>query len=89
MFKEALELRASDIHIEPMGGMLRVRYRIDGVLRGVAEHPPHLAAPLISRLKIMGSMDIAEKRKPRIAPGWRHVVSRSTSCTAVGRGAAG
>jgi type IV pilus assembly protein PilB len=65
MFKEALEQRASDIHIEPKANMVRVRQRVDGVLRVVAEHPPHLAAPLISRLKIMGSMDIAEKRKPQ------------------------
>jgi type IV pilus assembly protein PilB len=65
MFKEALEQRASDVHVEPKASVLRVRYRVDGVLRTVAEHPPHLAAPLISRLKIMGSMDIAEKRKPQ------------------------
>jgi type IV pilus assembly protein PilB len=65
LFKEALERRASDIHIEPKASVLRVRFRIDGVLRTSAEHPPHLAAPLISRLKIMGSMDIAEKRKPQ------------------------
>jgi len=65
MFKEALDLRSSDIHVEPMGAEVRVRYRVDGVLRKVASHPPHLAAPLISRLKIMGQMDIAEKRKPQ------------------------
>jgi len=65
MLKEALELRASDIHIEPMGGHVKVRCRVDGVLRTMAEHPPHLGAPLISRLKIMGSLDIAEKRKPQ------------------------
>ena len=65
LFTEALEMRASDIHVEPMGGRLRIRYRIDGVLRDAAEHPMHLAAPLISRLKIMGSMDIAERRKPQ------------------------
>jgi len=65
LFKDALEQRASDIHIEPKADVLRVRLRVDGVLRTVAEHPPHLAAPLISRLKIMGSMDIAEKRKPQ------------------------
>ncbi len=65
LFRQALEMRASDIHIEPQGGRVRVRYRIDGVLREVAEHPEHLAAPLVSRLKIMGSMDIAEKRKPQ------------------------
>ncbi|MEQ1891339.1 MAG: GspE/PulE family protein [Planctomycetota bacterium] len=65
LFKDALEQRASDIHIEPKADVLRIRIRVDGVLRTVAEHPPHLAAPLISRLKIMGSMDIAEKRKPQ------------------------
>jgi type IV pilus assembly protein PilB len=65
MFNEALEQRASDIHVEPGMGVLRVRYRVDGMLRQVGEHPQHLTAPLISRLKIMASMDIAEKRKPQ------------------------
>ncbi|MDP6839205.1 MAG: GspE/PulE family protein [Planctomycetota bacterium] len=65
MFRDALETRASDIHVEPGHGRLRVRYRVDGILRDVAEHPEHLAAPLMSRLKIMASMDIAEKRKPQ------------------------
>lgn len=65
MFQEALEKRSSDIHIEPEGGGLVVRYRVDGVLREVARHPAHLAAPLVSRLKIMAKMDIAEKRKPQ------------------------
>ncbi len=65
MFREALELRSSDIHVEPGHGRVRVRYRIDGILRDVAEHPEHLAAPLMSRLKIMAGMDIAEKRKPQ------------------------
>ncbi len=64
-FRDALEQRASDVHIEPSSGHLRVRLRVDGVLRDVAEHPIHLAAPLVSRLKVMGSMDIAEKRKPQ------------------------
>jgi type IV pilus assembly protein PilB len=65
MFTDALDLRASDIHVEPGHGRVRIRYRIDGVLRDVAEHPEHLASPLLSRLKIMASMDIAEKRKPQ------------------------
>jgi type IV pilus assembly protein PilB len=65
MFQEALEKRSSDIHIEPEGVGLVVRYRVDGVLREVARHPAHLAAPLVSRLKIMAKMDIAEKRKPQ------------------------
>jgi type IV pilus assembly protein PilB len=65
MIQDALEARASDIHVEPQAGRLRIRYRIDGMLREVAEHPLHLAAPVISRLKIMGAMDISEKRKPQ------------------------
>ena len=65
LFADALSQRASDIHVEPAQDLLRVRYRIDGVLRSVAEHPKHLAGPLLSRLKVMGSMDIAEKRKPQ------------------------
>jgi type IV pilus assembly protein PilB len=65
MFNDALAARASDVHIEPHPSRLRVRFRIDGMLRDVAEHPPHLASPLVSRLKIMAQMDIAEKRKPQ------------------------
>lgn len=65
MFRQALEARASDIHIEPGHGRVRVRFRVDGLLRDVVEHPDHLGAPLMSRLKIMARMDIAEKRKPQ------------------------
>jgi len=65
MFSQALDMRASDIHIEPGNAGVRIRFRIDGMLRDMAEHPVHLQAPLISRLKIMASMDIAEKRKPQ------------------------
>ena len=65
MFSDALDVRASDIHVEPDQGRVRIRYRVDGMLRDVAEHPEHLGAPLMSRLKIMAKMDIAEKRKPQ------------------------
>ncbi|MFO1009360.1 MAG: GspE/PulE family protein [Planctomycetota bacterium] len=65
MLQQALEQRASDIHIEPGHGRVRVRFRVDGMLRDVAEHPEHLHAPLVSRLKILAQMDIAEKRKPQ------------------------
>ncbi|MDA1263527.1 MAG: GspE/PulE family protein [Planctomycetota bacterium] len=65
MFSDALAMRASDIHVEPGHGRVRVRYRVDGMLRDMAEHPEHLGAPLMSRLKIMARMDIAEKRKPQ------------------------
>ncbi|MBI5363032.1 MAG: Flp pilus assembly complex ATPase component TadA, partial [Planctomycetes bacterium] len=63
--QQALEQRASDIHIEPGHGRVRIRFRVDGMLRDVAEHPEHLHAPLVSRLKILAQMDIAEKRKPQ------------------------
>ncbi|MEZ6013687.1 MAG: GspE/PulE family protein [Planctomycetota bacterium] len=65
MFRQALQQRASDIHVEPGHGRVRVRFRVDGMLRDHAEHPEHLSAPLLSRLKIMARMDIAEKRKPQ------------------------
>jgi type IV pilus assembly protein PilB len=62
---EAISLRASDIHIEPFGDRVRVRYRIDGVLVERDSPPRRLLAPLVSRIKIMGSIDISEKRRPQ------------------------
>ncbi len=56
---------ASDIHIEPMNKYLRLRYRIDGELVEKQQIPLHLHAQIVSRLKIMAGMDIAEKRKPQ------------------------
>ncbi|MGE0143249.1 MAG: GspE/PulE family protein [Planctomycetota bacterium] len=61
----AIEQRASDIHIEPYETRVRVRYRIDGVLRDQASLERALHGPLTSRLKILASMDIAERRKPQ------------------------
>ena len=55
----------SDIHIEPDDKISRVRYRIDGTLREVMTLRPDLHAPLVSRIKVMGSMDIAERRVPQ------------------------
>jgi len=65
MIEQAIEQGASDIHVEPMEGRIRVRFRKDGVLHEVATHEPTLMGPLNSRLKIMAGMDIAEKRKPQ------------------------
>ena len=61
--------RASDIHVEPHEEELRVRMRIDGVLRNILTVPKELQASVISRLKIMGSMDISEKRVPQDGRG--------------------
>jgi general secretion pathway protein E len=62
---QALRERASDLHFEPYEGRSVVRFRIDGVLRDVIEPPRALHAALVSRLKIMASLDIAEKRLPQ------------------------
>ena len=66
MLLEAYNMRASDIHIEPMEKHLRVRFRVDGVLIETQQPPKKLAAAIISRLKIMtNTMSIAEKRLPQ------------------------
>ena len=61
----ALEMRASDIHIEPFENRLIVRYRIDGVLHEVESPPRRLSPAVISRVKIMANLDIAERRLPQ------------------------
>ncbi|MCE9565613.1 MAG: GspE/PulE family protein [Planctomycetes bacterium] len=65
IIQEAVNLRASDIHVEPFADRVRVRYRIDGVLVERDAVPRRLLAPLLSRLKIMGNIDISEKRRPQ------------------------
>jgi len=65
MFAEAVQMRASDIHIEPFQDRVRIRYRIDGALKVAAEHPVDVYAPLISHIKVNGGLDIAEKRRPQ------------------------
>jgi general secretion pathway protein E len=65
IFSRALEMRASDIHIEPFENSLTVRYRIDGVLHEVESPPRRLSAAVISRVKIMANLDIAERRLPQ------------------------
>jgi general secretion pathway protein E len=65
LMTKALESRASDIHIEPFENRLIVRFRIDGVLHEVESPPRRLSAAVISRVKIMASLDIAERRLPQ------------------------
>ena len=59
---DAAKRRASDIHIEPYEKIFRVRFRIDGILHEIMSPPPKLKAPLVSRIKIMADLDIAERR---------------------------
>jgi len=65
LFQRAVELRASDIHIEPFENRLRIRLRVDGVLREVDAPSARSAAAVISRVKIMAKLNIAERRLPQ------------------------
>jgi type IV pilus assembly protein PilB len=65
IISEAVDARASDIHIEPFGDRIRIRYRIDGNLVERDNAPRRLLSSMLSRIKIMGSIDISEKRRPQ------------------------
>jgi len=65
LIQRAIQERASDIHVEPEAKGVRVRYRIDGVLHEIMKLPKYVHAPLLSRLKIMANMNIAERRVPQ------------------------
>jgi len=65
LISKAIEKRSSDIHIEPFEKNLKVRYRIDGILHDVESPPKKLKAALISRIKIMAKLNIAERRLPQ------------------------
>lgn len=65
MIEKAVRQRASDIHVEPMERQVRVRYRIDGALYEKATYSPSVLAAVSARIKVIGGMDIAEKRKPQ------------------------
>ena len=65
VIQRAVEMRASDIHIEPFESRLKVRYRVDGVLAEGESPPPNLTAAVISRIKIMAKLNIAERRLPQ------------------------
>jgi len=91
LLQYAYEQRASDIHMEPRRDKGRIRFRIDGVLHKVFELPPSVMTAVISRVKVLGRMDLAERRRPqdgRIktrSPGGREVEMRlSTMPTAFG-----
>lgn len=70
---QAINEGASDIHFEPFEQDFKIRYRVDGALYEMAPPPPHLALPIISRLKVMSNMNIAEKRIPQDGRIVKHV----------------
>ncbi len=65
LIQRAIHEQASDIHVEPYQNRVRIRYRIDGVLYDIMQVPKYVHAPLISRIKIMSDMNIAERRVPQ------------------------
>jgi len=65
LINKGVKLGASDLHIEPVNGRFRARYRIDGILKEAEKIPKNLQLAVISRIKILSGMDIAEKRRPQ------------------------
>lgn len=61
----ALDLRSSDIHVEPLKNRIRIRYRVDGVLKEIVEYPTNLHPAVVSRIKIMSNLKIDEQRLPQ------------------------
>lgn len=78
-FQQALHQRASDIHFEPGEEVLRVRLRVDGVLHALPPLSPRLSSPLIARLKVLGNLDIAERRLPQDGQFTVEIAGRSIS----------
>ncbi|MFH1741118.1 MAG: GspE/PulE family protein [bacterium] len=65
IFAEALRMRTSDIHFEPFEGKFKIRFRVDGILHEIQSPDKALQGPILSRLKLMAGMDLAEKRVPQ------------------------
>ncbi|OFX15667.1 MAG: type II secretion system protein GspE, partial [Armatimonadetes bacterium RBG_16_58_9] len=65
VLRQAVQERASDVHVEPFEKGMRVRYRIDGILHEISSPPKRIQSAIISRLKIMANLDIAERRLPQ------------------------
>ena len=65
LLTEAIKVNASDVHVEPFENRLRIRFRVDGMLREILKPPGNIAPLVISRIKVMAKLDIAEKRLPQ------------------------
>jgi len=73
---QAIQDRASDIHFEPFETEFKIRYRVDGALYEMAPPPRHLALPVISRIKVMANLNIAERRLPQDGRIQKHIAGR-------------
>src|SRR5882724_1463939 len=74
---QAIQDRASDIHFEPFEDEFKIRYRVDGALYEMAPPPKHLALPVISRIKVMSNLNIAERRLPQDGRIQKHIAGRN------------
>src|SRR4051812_43351879 len=74
---QAIQDRASDIHFEPFENEFKIRYRVDGALYEMSPPPRHLALPVISRVKVMANMNIAERRLPQDGRIQKQIAGRS------------
>jgi type IV pilus assembly protein PilB len=74
---QAIQDRASDIHFEPFENEFKIRYRVDGALYEMVPPPRHLAPPVISRVKVMASMNIAERRLPQDGRIQKNIAGRN------------
>ena len=74
---QATQDRASDIHFEPFENEFKIRYRVDGALYEMSPPPRHLALPVISRVKVMANMNIAERRLPQDGRIQKHIAGRN------------
>ncbi|HEX4630155.1 MAG TPA: GspE/PulE family protein [Chthoniobacterales bacterium] len=77
ILSQAIRDRASDIHFEPFENEFKIRYRVDGALCEMPPPPPHVALPVISRVKVMANMNIAERRLPQDGRIQKNVEGRS------------
>jgi type IV pilus assembly protein PilB len=77
IFYQAIQDRASDIHFEPFENEFKIRYRVDGALYEMSPPPRHLALPVISRVKVMANMNIAERRLPQDGRIQKHIAGRN------------
>jgi len=74
---QAIQDRASDIHFEPFENEFKIRYRVDGALYEISPPPRHLALPVVSRVKVMANMNIAERRLPQDGRIQKHIAGRN------------
>jgi type IV pilus assembly protein PilB len=79
---QAIQDRASDIHFEPFENEFKIRYRVDGALYEMSPPPRHLALPVISRVKVMANMNIAERRLPQDGRIQKNIAGRSVDLRA-------